>query len=145
MTPINALNSALAYIEEHYMEQVTLEDLIRVSGVSKYSLTRLFKRHLQIPPQRWIWSFRIFVAKNALSYWPDVSCQDVAFACGFETPSHFSRLFREIVGETPHSYKKRVVSQNIGEDVNNKDSSALATMASRAFMNQECAVAEDLL
>ena len=143
MTTINALDCALTYIEKHYMEEVTLDDLMRVTGVSKYSLTRLFKKHFQIPPQRWIWSFRIFVAKKALSYWPELTCQDVAFACGFETPAHFSRVFRSMVGETPQSYKKRLASRCDENNFVQGNLCALAVMAERAFLNYEQIVSRE--
>lgn len=132
-----ALDAALCYIEEHYMEQVTLDDLMRVCGVSKYSLIRQFKKQFDIPPQKWIWIFRIFVAKQALSYWPQLSCRDVAFACGFETPAHFSRVFRDVVGETPQSYKRRIHSSEWCFDMGIYDDQTVAILAKRAFLNHE--------
>jgi AraC-like DNA-binding protein len=133
----NALETAVTYIEEHYMEQLSLEDLMRVCGVSKYSLTRLFKKKFNSPPQRWIWCFRIFVAKNILRYWPSVSCREVAFACGFETPAHFSRMFRTIVGVTPKAYRLRILQNaNLSDDIDPQQSS-LAALAHKAFINQE--------
>ncbi len=134
MAELHALESALVYIEQHYMEQMTLDDLIRVSGVSKYSLNRLFKKRFQMSPKRWIWIFRVAVAKQVFSCWPDLACRDVAFACGFETPAHFSRVFRAIVGETPQDYKNKLAEEK-NSDLD--DQAAITLFARRAFLNQE--------
>lgn len=137
MATTTALDTALGYIEAHYMEQVTLEDLIRVSGVSKFCLTRQFKKKFDTPPQRWIWCFRVFVAKHALTFWPELSCRDIAFACGFETPAHFSRVFKTVVGETPQSFKKRQACPTRRSDHDISSDCGLSEIAKRAFLSQE--------
>lgn len=132
-----ALDTALDYIEAHYMEQVTLEDLMRVSGVSKFSLTRQFKKKFDTPPLRWIWYFRVFVAKHALTVWPELSCRDIAFACGFETPAHFSRVFKTVVGETPQTFKKRQACAIRRSESDILGDCNLSEIAKRAFHSQE--------
>ena len=105
MSSRSALDQALAYIELNYMDDLTIEDLVRVSGVSKFALNRLFQRDFCMSPLKWVGMFRTTIATIALEQSPKLTCREIAYSCGFETPSHFARVFRNVVGKTPNEYR----------------------------------------
>ncbi|MFE5322389.1 AraC family transcriptional regulator [Paenibacillus sp. NPDC056579] len=91
------------YLHEHYLEPITLEELERVSGVSKYHLIHSFKKEHNIPPHAYQNMLRINYAKKQLS--PERSISDVALEAGFYDQSHFTRLFKHFAGVTPQHYR----------------------------------------
>ena len=105
MTSAENLERIVDYIADHYSESITIEDLERIAGVSRFSISRQFHRVFQVSPMRWIWRFRVTQAANVLVRYPAMPCRDVAFLCGFETPSHFNRLFRNVVGCSPGLFR----------------------------------------
>lgn len=136
MSSCAALDQALAYIESHYMDPLTLEDIVHASGVSKFSLNRLFKKYFHTPPLRWLWLFRANVATLTLRQVPDMTCREIGYACGFETPAHFARVFRHVIGQTPMAYKTSGDAMVCHP--------AIVFRARRAFLNQYCHLDEVL-
>lgn len=95
---------ALMYIEEHYFEELSLEDLAREAAVSKYHFTRLFKRHCGQSAYDYLLSFRLNRGKEMLLN-TEETVGAIAESCGFGTPSHFSRSFRNREGLAPQEYR----------------------------------------
>jgi transcriptional regulator GlxA family with amidase domain len=93
-------------------------DLARLAELAcchKSILYRWFRQHYQTTPIRWLWTIRILVAARVLEKSHGYSLTDVAFACGFKSSSHFTRLFRALTSVSPSEYKK-VTSLNFSED-----------------------------
>jgi transcriptional regulator GlxA family with amidase domain len=96
---------ALAYMKSNYMEKISIGDLEGVSGVSRFALSRAFRRHLGVPPISWLWAYRVEVAAGLLGHEPHWSCSAIAYQCGFESPAHFSRKFSIHFGRPPGLYR----------------------------------------
>jgi AraC-like DNA-binding protein len=90
------------YIEAHYPDNITLDQLSQVSGLSSFHLTRTFRNIVGVPPHLYLTQVRIDRAKTLLADgWP---LAHVAAETGFVDQSHFTKRFKAIVGVTPGQY-----------------------------------------
>ncbi|MCD7819058.1 MAG: AraC family transcriptional regulator [Lachnospiraceae bacterium] len=99
------LTAMLSEIEHHFQEQLCLDDLSRKIGVSKYHLSREFKRYIGTPPNEYLIITRLNHAKELLKY-TQQSVEEIAFTCGFNHVSHFISLFKKHESITPLQYRK---------------------------------------
>ncbi len=94
--------------------EINLEDplspstLAKDAGLSTRQLERLFRRYLDRSPKRYYLELRLKKARSLLLQ-TDMSVINVALACGFTSPSHFSKCYRAYYGRTP--YRERGVPQ----------------------------------
>ena len=98
------LATLIAYIKEHYAEELTLSQLSCMGGYSPSHLRELFRKELGLSPVRYINRLRIERA-SALLY-EDIPIWRVAELVGFPNANYFSRIFRAEMGMTPVEYKK---------------------------------------
>jgi transcriptional regulator GlxA family with amidase domain len=93
-----------ASIEEPVSPAVLAQDV----GMSTRQLERLFRRYLNRSPKRYYMELRLGKARNLLMQ-TDMSVINVALACGFTSPSHFSKCYRALYKTTP--YRERGASE----------------------------------
>jgi transcriptional regulator GlxA family with amidase domain len=91
---------ALAYMEANLEEPASKERLAAVAGVSIRQLERLFAQHLSTTPTARYLDIRLDRARNLLRQ-TTLSVTETAVACGFVSPSHFSRAYRAKFGVSP--------------------------------------------
>ena len=72
--------------------------------MSPYHFARLFQRSTGLPPHRFVVRARIDHATTLLAT-PDLSIARISQVVGFRTPSHFSTVFRRLIGVTPSEYR----------------------------------------
>lgn len=96
---------ALAYIDKHYAEDLTVRDMAHAVGVSGDYLTRQFKQVIGITPLEYFRRYRFARAMELLQR--DVSVTDVASLVGFGSLAHFSREFKKELGITPSQYRNQ--------------------------------------
>lgn len=104
------VKEAIMYIEDHYSERVTLDDLSASIHISKSECCRCFKRTLQITPIEYLMKYRIFKAANMIQKDDphSHSISDLAFAVGFNNASYFNKVFRQYLNCTPSEYKRNI-------------------------------------
>ena len=95
----------LTYVDTHYSENITMNDLSAVTGLSPDYMTRKFKSALHMTPSEYVRKFRIARAMELLCT-TDLSVAAVAGRTGFSDVSLFSRVFKQAVGLPPASYRK---------------------------------------
>lgn len=100
------LNGILHYIDNHYMENLTLEKISEYVNISPSRLSHLFKKELGYSPMNYISRRRIGEAQSLLIMSPK-SIADIAFSVGFENLSNFSIIFKKYVGLPPNVYRKK--------------------------------------
>jgi AraC-like DNA-binding protein len=100
------IDQARAFLEANYTQNVSLEQLSGLAGVSSFHLTRLFREAVGLPPHAYLNQVRIFHAKKLLTLGQPIA--EVAFETGFADQSHLNRHFKRIVGVTPGQYSKNV-------------------------------------
>nr|WP_246600671.1 AraC family transcriptional regulator [Candidimonas humi] len=96
------IQAVLDYLEAHYAENISLEDLAGIAEVSPFHLNRVFAHKVGMPPHAFQTQRRIDRAKQLLL--GGMSVIDAALETGFFDQSHFTRHFRRIVGVPPRSY-----------------------------------------
>ena len=94
-------------MEANIEEPVSPSELARQVGLSTRQLERLFRRYLNRSPKRYYMELRLGKARNLLMQ-TDMSVINVALACGFASPSHFSKCYRSQYNSTP--YRERGTS-----------------------------------
>ncbi|MCL2254263.1 MAG: AraC family transcriptional regulator [Lachnospiraceae bacterium] len=92
------------YINEHFSEDLTLDEIADLSGFSKYHFSRLFKQFTNTSFYKYLNRKRIENAVNLLMD-SGLSITDVALRCGFSSLSAFIRMFKIIRGCTPSEFK----------------------------------------
>lgn len=98
-------NEILYYISLHYMEELTIDQISRRFGFSKFYFARLFKQYTQSTFCDYLTGQRIKAAEYLLSQ-PDMSITDIAFQTGFSSISTFDRVFRQRKNCSPSEYRK---------------------------------------
>ncbi len=92
------------YLSENCADDIGLQQLAAIAGLSRAHLIRAFRREFHITPHAFLTDVRIRQARALLSL--GRSPADVAFACGFADQAHFSRHFKARVGVTPGQFRK---------------------------------------
>ena len=101
----NLVHSVVEYINEHMLEDISLDEISSIHYVSKNHLCRIFKKQTGTTVVNYIIVRRIAEAKKFLSEGYDV--KETCEKCGFNDYSHFIRTFRNIVGVPPKQYIMR--------------------------------------
>ncbi|NOD35409.1 MULTISPECIES: GlxA family transcriptional regulator [unclassified Ruegeria] len=76
-------------------------------GISTRQLERLFGKYLNTSPKKYFMELRLERAQKLLLQ-TEASVTEIAIACGFENPGHFSRVFRSSFGVTPHAQRNKI-------------------------------------
>ena len=88
-------------MEKNLEEPLSPSLLAKQAGLSTRQLERLFRRYLDRSPKRYYLELRLKKARSLLLQ-TDMSVINVALACGFSSPSHFSKCYRAYYGRTPY-------------------------------------------
>lgn len=103
---------AIRYIEEHYANPITLEDIADSIHVSKSECCRCIRRCMKMTPFEYLMKYRIFVAAGMLcTDASDVSIANLASLVGFNSSSYFNKLFRKYLNCTPTQYKAKQLAE----------------------------------
>lgn len=94
------------YINLHYAQKITLDDLAQQFFINKFYLTRLFKEQFGISVNSYLLQVRTTQAKQLLRF-TDLSIEQVGQKCGMNDANYFSRMFKKVEGVTPGEYRKR--------------------------------------
>lgn len=93
------------YIDQHYQEKITLDQLSQLFFINKYYLTRVFKEQFGITINNYIQQVRITHAKQLLRF-TDLSIEKIANQVGIDDSNYFIRQFKQIEELTPNEYRK---------------------------------------
>ena len=99
------------YLEDHYNQEISLEQLAQLANLSSFHLNRSFRKTFGMPPHAYQIQVRILRAKRLLR--TERSIEQVALATGFTSQSHFGSHFKRLVCVTPRQYRqdsKNVIS-----------------------------------
>ena len=100
------MGKAIDYINNNISMDITIDDVCRAVGISKYHFCRQFKAHTKLTVMDYILKTRIILAKSELSK-TNLSIADISEKCGFSSASYFCRVFKAEVGCTPLQYRKQ--------------------------------------
>lgn len=94
------------YIAANYMQDVSNKELAELVCMSEDSFSRFFRNKTGRTPNRYIIDYRLGIAARLLLT-TKLSVAEIGYSCGFNTLSHFNRLFRESKGCTPSEFRER--------------------------------------
>ncbi|MEP5632848.1 MAG: GlxA family transcriptional regulator [Tateyamaria sp.] len=95
------LSQVIQIMEQNIEEPISPSVLAKDVAMSTRQLERLFRRYLNRSPKRYYMELRLQKARNLLMQ-TDMSVINVALACGFASPSHFSKCYRAHYDTTPY-------------------------------------------
>ena len=95
------LSRVIQIMETSIEEPISPATLAKDVGMSTRQLERLFRRYLSRSPKRYYMELRLQKARNLLMQ-TDMTVINVALACGFASPSHFSKCYRSHYDTTPY-------------------------------------------
>lgn len=88
------------YIQENYMDNITLDFICRAGGVGRTSCTKLFEKYVNSTPIDYLRHYRISKSIELLTS-TDLTVTRIAYETGFSGASFFAKTFRKITGKTP--------------------------------------------
>jgi len=108
ITGLEKINKVFQYIEENYQEDITLHDVSKAVGFSKYYISRLFNNIAEKSFSSYLNSFRIKKAEKLIMN-SSFTITEIAHSVGFNSTGTFYRVFRQIKGCSPSEYRKMLV------------------------------------
>ncbi len=98
------IHRAKEFIENHKSDPISLSEVARALNVSTFYFCKLFKKATGINFTEYLSRVRIEKAKNLLLN-PNLRVSEIAYEVGFQSLTHFNRVFLRIVGKSPTSYR----------------------------------------
>lgn len=109
--PGDLVRKAKNYIDTHYMEDISLQDVADVIGYSDVYFCKLFKQNFGKSFIIYLNELRIDKAKEMLAN-PSINVKDVSGRAGYRDPNYFTRVFKRMTGTTPTDYRLKFLSGN---------------------------------
>lgn len=102
----DALDQVKKYIEEHFTEDLSLEQLAQLVNLSPFYLSKCFKEEFGISYVDYMTQCRIHRAKEYIRQ-GGLSFKEIAYSVGYHDPNYFSRVFKKVCGLSPSQYRGR--------------------------------------
>ena len=99
------IERAIAFMEEHYDEDISLDQIAHAAYLNPYHFCRSFKKHLGTTSCKYLSALRIGKAKGLLVE-TELSVTEICFMTGFNNLTHFERVFKGLEGMTPSAYRR---------------------------------------
>jgi transcriptional regulator GlxA family with amidase domain len=96
---------AIDFIQAHYADKITLDDLALIAALSPYHFQRVFQKHTGLSPHEYLTQVRIKHSQHHLLH--GMPLVDVALAVGFGDQSHFTRCFERVMGLSPGKFVRQ--------------------------------------
>lgn len=100
------MKQMLSWLDEHYMEQVSISQLADAAGICVRECQRSFSDMLHTTPMKYLARRRVTMAAELLVS-TDLAVSEIGLSCGFDNPSYFAKQFKHITGLTPRSYRQK--------------------------------------
>lgn len=100
------IKRTLTYIHEHLSEPLSLEEVAKVIGMNKCYLCDLFHKEVHTSFSQYVIHQRIRLATRLLKS-TQLSIEEIALKCGYQTSAYFSKSFKKTTGFTPSAIRKK--------------------------------------
>jgi len=101
------ISRAKEYIREHYQEELSLGRVAKAVHASSFYFCKMFKKATGLNFTEYVSRIRIEKAKNLLLN-PNLRVSEIAFEVGFQSLTHFNRVFKKVLGRSPTEYRDRL-------------------------------------
>ena len=102
---------AKEYIREHQAEDISLGQVAKAMNTSTFYFCKMFKKITGINFTNYLSRIRIEKSKNLLLN-PNLRISEIAFEVGFQSLTHFNRVFKKILGQSPTEYRAQLLGRN---------------------------------
>ena len=104
---VNLVSQCCEYVNNHLTEKLSLSQVARIFHISPEHLIRQFKRKTGLTFYQYVLQQRVSESKRMLRNCPEMSITEIAYAAGFSSAAHFSRIFRHSTGLLPSQYRNQ--------------------------------------
>lgn len=98
------ITKAKQFIQEHQTEDLSLGDVAKAVNTSTFYFCKMFKKYTGLNFTNYLSRLRIEKAKNLLLN-PNLRVSEIAYEVGFQSLTHFNRVFKKIIGQSPTEYR----------------------------------------
>jgi len=102
-----AVLRAKDYIRQNLQNDITLTDVAKAACTSTFYICKLFKRHTGVNFTEYVSRLRVERAKELLAN-PNLRISEIAYEVGFQSLTHFNRIFRKVEGQAPTAYRDSI-------------------------------------
>lgn len=103
---LGSLNAAIRFMRQHLNQNMPMQDVAREAGMGYSKFRKLFREYTGFPPAQYFLHLKMERAKDYLQS-TNLSCKEISFRLGFDSPSYFNKMFRLYHGITPMSVRER--------------------------------------
>lgn len=101
----DTIKKACRYLDEHYQDNIQVENLAEQFNLSKFHFSRIFKKEAGTSPHQYLINRRLLTAKQLLAN-TSLSVEAIGMDCGFSSTCHFIRAFKKAMDITPKQFRK---------------------------------------
>ena len=98
------ISKAKQYIQEHQGDELSLGEVSKAVNTSTFYFCKMFKKYTGVNFTNYVSRLRIEKAKNLLLN-PNLRVSEIAYEVGFQSLTHFNRVFKKIIGQSPTEYR----------------------------------------
>lgn len=99
-----SVTKAVLYIQQHFAEPISLDDIVEIAGMSKYHFTRLFQQYSHTTPMKFLTKVRMEQAMKLLKN-EKLTIDEIAQEVGYANGNYFNKVFRSFIGVSPGKYR----------------------------------------
>ncbi|MEK7706711.1 MAG: AraC family transcriptional regulator, partial [Verrucomicrobiota bacterium] len=103
------ITRAKEYIQQHEADELSLGEVAKAVNTSSFYFCKLFKKVTGLNFTHYVSRVRVEKAKNLLLN-PNLRVSEIAFEVGFQSLTHFNRVFKKIIGQSPTEYRAQLAS-----------------------------------
>jgi YesN/AraC family two-component response regulator len=103
------IKRAREYIHEHQAEELSLNQVAKAVNMSTFYFCKMFKKVAGINFTDYVARVRIEKSKNLLLN-PNLRVSEIAFEVGFQSLTHFNRVFKKLLGQSPTDYRAQLLT-----------------------------------
>ncbi|MFC7442592.1 helix-turn-helix domain-containing protein [Laceyella putida] len=103
--PSTSVSKAMHYIESHYADPLTLEEIALAAGVSRFYLIKQFRDQQRTTPMRFVTRLRIKKAVELLRH-TTLTVKEIANRVGYEDANYFNKVFRRTIGISAGQFRE---------------------------------------
>jgi AraC-like DNA-binding protein/ligand-binding sensor protein len=101
------IRRAKAYISGHHADPISLRAIANTMHISSFYFCKIFKKATGLTFTDYLGRVRVERAKNLLLN-PNLRISEIAYAVGFQSLTHFNRVFRQLTGESPTRFREKL-------------------------------------
>ena len=103
------VDKVISFINKNYTRQISLDEIAFFASMNSTAFCRFFKKETGKSFTKYIFDMRIGYACKLLLM-NEMSVSQIGVVCGFETISHFNKIFRKVSGYSPTKYRKMMLA-----------------------------------